>query len=515
MIFSSKGNSKPKKVFPSAAPTVSKENWLYVRVIDKDIMSKREALAYARIYLDLAPADPHDSISVQRVKTFLEQVVCEENPSMYQKIMSYYEVIEDNNFSEQKAKKIKNQIEYYFQNVCSLKNAMMYSVNFEEAANQMASKLDAPEDMSILERVKWLRVWLVILKDHEFFWPELDQKRLFRGANVSNYINSINLLPEVLIHLNEIYFSCLPDEEISLEIIQDFLATYPEDVQKEVFRFAEFDSDIPYTLRFERIRINVKQKLFPNSCRSDLSFFCTKFGIKHFAPRNLELAVKAYKNGGISTLPEMEGQIVDVFNNYRKKSIVCYKYGENVFKGKTVELGVTSEHELELYAILYKWLLAHPDFRFGIENKTLEEYGMDNLLLDSKSAVSAWILDSGLAADESDINWDLAEVILKPTENESVFWDYFNGQISAQEVFNTIGFNSEKLARMCCSFKGLICFDKAEFDRVFRRVHMFGIDRSSVSDRIYVELYRFLIKTGLPCGAKRKPISSQGLRYSV
>lgn len=511
MVFSSKGNSK---FFPLATPR-SEEERLYARVLDKDTMSKKEALAYARIYQDLAPEDPYSLISVKRVQDFLEQILRKAAPGAYQKIITYYKVIEGDDFPKAKIKKIKKQIEDCFESSRSLKNAMMYSASFEKAANEMASKLDAPKEMSVLERVKWLRIWIVLLKDSDLFWADLNEKGLIVGPQISNRVNSLYFFPEVLIHLNNIYFSHLDDEEIILENIQNFLAAYPEEIQKEVLRFAELDYDTPYNLQLGRIRVNLKQQLFPNSCRSELSYFMTKTGIQHFTHEHLRLAVTAYRNGGLPTMPEMTSQIVDVFANFKKKNVNFYKYGEITLKGKTIELGVSSAQELEMYVILYRWLLARPDFKFGIQNKTLAEYGMDNLLADPKLAVSAWILDSGYATDESDINWDLAEIILKPNENEALFSDYFKGQISAQEVFNTIGFNTEKLARMCCSFKGLICFDKADFDRVFRRVHMFGISKSSVSDCIYVELYKFLLKTNIPCGEKRKPISMHGLRYSI
>ena len=168
-----------------------------------------------------------------------------------------------------------------------------------------------------------------------------------------------------------------------------------------------------------------------------------------------------------------------------------------------------------LYVNLYKWLLDHPGFRFGEEEKTLEEYGLTTLLFDSRMAVTAWILENGYAVSDEDINWHMVGTVLNPDENSELFMDYYNGDLLSSDILKHFGFNSEKLARMCFSFKGLSLFDRAEFERVLRRVRMFGFEHSLASDKIYAQLYQYLLESDIPCGPKKKPVSSYGIRFAL
>ena len=166
-----------------------------------------------------------------------------------------------------------------------------------------------------------------------------------------------------------------------------------------------------------------------------------------------------------------------------------------------------------LYVNLHKWLMMHPEFKFGKENKTLEEYGIAELLLDEKEIMSTWILEQGFASSEEDINWKLAEKVLNPKENIPLFKEWYDGKISSDAVCEKIGFNSEKLARMCLSLKGLVLLDKNTLNQALKRVKMFGLEQSLKSDKLYVRLYEFLKETCMPCGPKKRPIASYGIKY--
>lgn len=230
-------------------------------------------------------------------------------------------------------------------------------------------------------------------------------------------------------------------------------------------------------------------------------------------PKHLRMAVLAFKNGGIANMPVFKNEIRDVFNNYKRRNVTVYKYGETQVNGRDIELGVSGEQELMLYVNLYKWLVEHPDFKFGKENKTLEEYGLAELLLDEKEIISAWILEQGFANSEEDINWEFAKIILAPKENISMFKDWYEGKLSSAEICEKIGLNSEKLARMSLSLNGLILLDKNTLNQALKRVKMFGFDNSLKSDKIYVRLYEFLKETCLPCGPKKRAIVSYGIKY--
>ena len=503
-----------KEKFPLAKSEGENEvERLLTRVVDRDEFSYSEAKAYAIIYQNLAPGDVAGKISAMRVKKFMEEFIQKDNPSIYKKMCIFYGLSVDE-YDEKKRSKINNLIQNYMDGIRSVENAMSYSISFAEAATAMAPKLDAPEEMSVVERVKWIRLWFIVIRNQEFFYNEIDGNGQIRGINITREVNNMYIFPESMILLNESFLSKLDDGEIIYDMIKEFIDSYPTDVQRAIYRFAELDGvNRPDSCRLGRIREDVKKKLFSNSWRSSTSFFMCKTGIKYMIPKHLEMAVLAYKNGGIANMPVFKNEIRDVFNDYKKRNVTVYKYGETKVNGKDIELGVSGEQELMLYVNLYKWLVEHPDFKFGKEDKTLEEYGLADLLLNEKELVSAWILEQGFASSEEDINWELAKIILAPKENISMFKDWYEGKLSSAEICEKIGLNSEKLARMSLSLNGLILLDKNTLNQALKRVKMFGFDNSLKSDKIYVRLYEFLKETCLPCGPKKKAIVSYGIKY--
>lgn len=503
-----------EKLFPLAKRERENEvNRLLERVVDRDKFSYNEAKAYATIYQNLALGDISGKISAMRVKNFMEYFIQKDNPSIYKKMYIFYGLSEDK-YDEKRRSKINDLIQNYIDGIRSVENAMSYSISFEEAANKMASKIDAPEEMSVVERVKWIRLWFIVIRNQEFFYNEIDGNGQIRGINVTRKVNNTYIFPESMISLNESFLSKLNDGEILYDMIKAFIDSYPKDVQRAVYRFAELDGvNRPDSCRLVRIRDDVKKKLFPNSWRASTLFFTCVTGIKHMIPKHLKMAVLAYKNGGIANMPVFKNEIRDVFNDYKKRKVTVYKYGETQVNGRNIELGVSGEQELMLYVNLYKWLIKHPEFKFGEENKTLEEYGLSELLLDEKEIISTWILEQGFASSEDDINWDLAKTILNPKENLSIFKDWYDGKISSDTVCEKIGFNSEKLARMCLSLNGLVLLDKNTLNQALKRVKMFGLEQSLKSDKLYVGLYEFLKETRIPCGPKKRPIASYGIKY--
>lgn len=503
-----------KEKFPLAKSEGENEvERLLTRVVDRDEFSYSEAKAYATIYQNLAPGDVAGKISAMRVKKFMEEFIQKDNPSIYKKMCIFYGLSVDE-YDEKKRSKINNLIQNYMDGIRSVENAMSYSISFAEAATAMAPKLDAPEEMSVVERVKWIRLWFIVIRNQEFFYNEIDGNGQIRGINITREVNNMYIFPESMILLNESFLSKLDDGEIIYDMIKEFIDSYPTDVQRAIYRFAELDGvNRPDSCRLGRIREDVKKKLFSNSWRSSTSFFMCKTGIKYMIPKHLEMAVLAYKNGGIANMPVFKNEIRDVFNDYKKRNVTVYKYGETKVNGKDIELGVSGEQELMLYVNLYKWLVEHLDFKFGKQDKTLEEYGLSELLLDEKEIISTWILEQGFASSEDDINWDLAKTILNPKENLSIFKDWYDGKISSDTVCEKIGFNSEKLARMCLSLNGLVLLDKNTLNQALKRVKMFGLEQSLKSDKLYVGLYEFLKETRIPCGPKKRPIASYGIKY--
>lgn len=180
-----------EKLFPLAKSEGENEvDRLLERVIDRDKFSYNEARAYATIYQNLAPGDVAGKISAMRVKNFIKDFIQKDNPSIYKKMCIFYGLSEEE-YDEKKRSKINNLIQNYMDGIRSVENAMSYSVSFEEAANKMASKLDAPEEMSVVERVKWIRLWFIVIRNQELFYNEIDGNGKIRGIDVTREVNNM------------------------------------------------------------------------------------------------------------------------------------------------------------------------------------------------------------------------------------------------------------------------------------------------------------------------------------
>lgn len=149
-----------------------------------------------------------------------------------------------------------------------------------------------------------------------------------------------------------------------------------------------------------------------------------------------------------------------------------------------------------MYIEIYKWLLEHTDFRFGEENKTIEEYCMEDLLEETVSfeeAKKAWIIEMGYAKDEKDINYLLSEIVINKDKYEETLICYYNGEIAGDEVWNQIGFSSDMQARLCCSES--IRITKEEGDKMgvaLKRIKMFREENALRSDIIYLEIFKYM-----------------------
>ena len=194
---------------------------LYGRVKDRDGLTDEETRAYALMYNDLAPGDLVGEISARRVKKFFDEFIQEDNPGMYNRMLSYYEISSPNTYSEKKLEKLSRQIQNYMESIRTIDNAMLYSVSFEKAAREMAKKLDAPKSMSVNERVKWIRLWFIVLRDHECFFNELDDTGRLKGPKVTEEVNQMYFFPESMINLNASYLSYMEDGNIIYDMIKE------------------------------------------------------------------------------------------------------------------------------------------------------------------------------------------------------------------------------------------------------------------------------------------------------
>ena len=463
---------------------------LVKRAVERDGVSDYEVEQLVLIYKDLAPEDTESPISIKMLNEFFENVVKPASPTGYAKLRKFYN-FREYTCSEFKMRKFEIWRENFFKQFRTVEYCYQYSKGFKDMADRISKKLKAPESMGTVERCKWLRIWSVVLKDQGYHWKDVVNGRI--DINQSRWFNkNFYFTPEVMISMEKDCFENVPDGALLLEMIQNLIALYPEDLQKEIRKFGELDENVPDLdcLKAEEIRNKLKKKLFPVLWVSGLGYYCTEQGIKTAKPEFLESAVKVYKDGNLDGLETFEQEAINPYNNFLREKFKCYElYTESIDEEYQRVLAIISWDELKMYIEVYKWLSSHSDFKFGPDNKTLSEYGIDNMLLELNSK---WFLEMKLVCSEDDINWMLFEKIING--NEEYMAKYLKGELTAEDLFNAIGFSSVKQAKLCCNKETkLILKEEEKMAVALKRVKMFGTAQSIKSDLIYLEIFKYML----------------------
>lgn len=420
------------------------------RIIDAEGVPLDEALSLVWLHENIAPGDK-GPVSIKNMKEFLETVVKPANPAKYKKTMQFFDInrIQKSDRVEETAYR---PIAEFLNRFRTIENAFEYSIAFKSAAISMAYKLEAPEDMPVVERVKWLKIWFAIIREQGFFWFDFNHEGKIDSLENIRMLEKTFVDPDLMIALNQSYFANMPDREIQLDLIKKFLNLYPEYIQKEVFKYGEFGYNRQY-MELRDVRMNIKRKLFNNCWGIKSRKLFTKEGIRHFEPEIFYQLDKVWRNGGIESLKEEKLTVINPYNSFKDIEISIYEYMELEKEGVTQKLCVTCQEELEMYIIVYRWLQRHPDFRFGNKDKTLKEYEMEHLFEDEvetmtvDDAMKQWLLDFKLANYPEDIDWDEIHQSLDSEIQIDVLTAYLNGEMLKEEVFAAFGFSNMKEAK--------------------------------------------------------------------
>lgn len=423
------------------------------------------------------------------VRNFLE-IVSKQNPDDYEKIWSYYDY--ETPKPEKYMKKLGILVENILSKYRTVEYCYMYSKAFRDFVEKYASVVDA-DGLSNIEKIKWLRLWLFIVKDQGFFWTDIKADGKIYVKEQIDFDREVYLFPDCMIYLEKYISEFMEDKSLNIEMLKRLIGLYPENVQKEVYIWAEMEqSDTTNMLRAGEVRMGIKRKLFPITWMSPLSLFCLNNIIKDNNPEYLKAAVIAYKNGGVEKLARIEQRGTDPFDRFRVKSYksyVVYSFEEN---GIEKVLTVNSQQELEMFVELYKYLLEHPDFKFGQENKTIYEYGMDNLLKDYPELNTEWFWEMSLIDTDDDINWDCFDKVLEGMDE--FMNQYLKGQISAKGLYDILGFATDMQAKVCCNKKTkLIPAEASKMSAALKRIKMFGEAGAIKSDKIYLEIFKYMM----------------------
>lgn len=469
---------------------LKKLNSILERVTEFEGMDAYEAEQLGLIYNNLAPDDISHPISAKMVKAFLEQTVKVQKPEAYEKILRYYDF--KNPLPDKQMKKLGIFVENIWNQYRTVEYCYKYSKSFYEFVNKYASKVDA-EGMNNIEKIKWLRLWIFIIKDQGFFWNDIREDERIDVNGRQKFDREVYLFPDTMLYL-ELYVSEMPEASLNVEMLKRLIGLYPEDVQKKIYTWAEMVGDTSNTniLRAGEVRMLVKRTLFPITWMSSISLFCMNNYMKDNNPKYLESAVNAYKDGGIENLAIIKRKGTDPFDNFKIKSFKCYEMYSTVEDGIEKVLVVNCQNELRMYVEVYKWLLEHPEFKFGPEDKTLSEYGIENLLDEEPELNSEWFLQMGLVDSEEDINWELFDRIVNG--NDEIMSQYLKGEISPEELYDVLGFSTDMQAKVCSNKKAkLIPAEAAKMAAALKRIKMFGTAQAIKSDLIYLEIFKYML----------------------
>ena len=467
------------------------------RAIDTEGFNEYDIEKYARMYTNLAPHDLTEKISIKMMYNFLEKARGEKRISdeEYNKLMRAYDY--RNPLPEKKMKKLMVSIDNIWSRLQTIENAIEYSFAFSNFSKEISPKLDTPNDMSLLERVKWLRLWCLIIQDQGLYWADINKNKKIDIEKVKIFDREVYLTPDIMLEFREA-FAQMPDSSILLEMLKELIGLYPKTVQQEIYQFGEFDKNEPDCLRAGWVRENIKKKLFPVMWISGMGYFCSIHGIKTSRAELLSMAVEAKKNGGIKELPWFYQEGTDPYDNFVRKKTKTYEISHIKENGEQYEkvFAVTCENELDMYVKVYEWLIKHPDVKFGREGeeKNIQEYYEMGIFRKSEDAlITEWCLDMGLATSEDDVNLELIKEIFAD-DTENCFKEYSLGKISCEEVLAIGGFSTEGQARICCSKTAKILpSEEIKMSGALKRYKMFGAQILK-SDKIYYLLFENLIK---------------------
>lgn len=423
------------------------------RITDAEGVDEKEAMNLIWMHEILSPGAKEGKVSIKEFKNFLETVVEPADPAMYKKCRFFFNLYRKEG-KPRKEDQLFNKVESFLNRFRTVENAFKYNIEFRNAAIAMAPKLDAPEDMSVIDRVKWIRIWVVLLMDQVWFWGDFDEKSVLVDIKKSKEFEQAYMYPDDMVMIEEQYCRNLEDGEIILDMIKALLNLYPEDIQKKVMRWGEFEVNSPDTLKLQYIRSEIKRDLFPHQWIALTSRFCLKRGIMTFSPEIFQCVINVYKTSKLEDMPKFIYEVKDPFDGFKRKKITAYTYMEIIEDGVTKTAGVTCEREFKMYIEVYKWLQKHPEFlsRLGVESldglqeDIEEEIEEEEITLED--ALKIWILKSGLASSEENINWDLVYDLVDPEENMQDLEDFLNGEASEEVLLHKAGFKNKEQAKL-------------------------------------------------------------------
>lgn len=248
------------------------------RIICKEEISSKEREAVVKLYDVLVPGDNTRTVNVNMIieEGFpaFEATIGEAN---FNKVKKFYGIgcrPSKNGIKEKDIQDLVNQLR-------TVENAQYYIDGYKELLEMMAAKLcGAPEEMTMLEKAKFVRMYYTIFVGYYFFAQ--DFKRSYNFSTGTYFLevdfpkaiknNSMAFRPEDLFYINKVLIDFTPANTLVYDLIFFEFARLDKKLIKEILQFAELRSDengqlvsvniAPKYQTFSTIR-NIKYKVHP------------------------------------------------------------------------------------------------------------------------------------------------------------------------------------------------------------------------------------------------------------
>lgn len=216
------------------------------KIICKDDISKTDKEAVIKLYEALVPGDKTRTVNVTMIVEegfpVFEATIGSSN---FQKLKKYFGI---GCKPSKKGTMREQEITSLLEQLRTVENAQYYIDGYKQLLEMAAAKLcDAPEDMPMLERAKFVRMFHVIFVGYFFFAQ--DFKRTFNFQYKFYYLdvdfpkaiknNSLPFNPEEFFTTSKILIESFSDNSLIYDLVCLELQSLDKKTQKEVLQFAE------------------------------------------------------------------------------------------------------------------------------------------------------------------------------------------------------------------------------------------------------------------------------------
>lgn len=261
------------------------------RIICKDDISKAEKEGIIRLYDALAPGDKTRTVNVTMIMEeglpAFEAILGE---SGFRKLKKYFGI----GCKPSKISIKEQEIAGLLEQLRTVENAQYYLDGYKQLLEMAAAKLhDAPEDMTMLEKAKFVRMYHTIFVGYFFFAQ--DFRRTFSFQHKCYYLdvdfqaafrnNSLPYRPEEFFTTSKILIESFPDDSLMYDLVCLEFSSLDKKLQKEILQFAELKitdegklvsvNVAPKHQTYSSIR-SIKHKVHPEMGVYPMEFFAYK-----------------------------------------------------------------------------------------------------------------------------------------------------------------------------------------------------------------------------------------------